>query len=535
MGIKKMIEKIKRFVEHRRESLIQYCMMNFFIDKNKNMWQDEDKPCDKNIYIANAMHNMYEYLYRTILFAKGMESNGNYKIWVLNSKKDILFKRFCSSFNVNGIILNNSLLKKYLENMLTTVKVLQKIKRGMDILQYRYRGILIGPSIYDTILLNTGRGTYNNTINRDVYKIISNAITIVDNVMFLFENKYPDILIVMEEAYESEIYRRVAQHYGGRIIWVSVAAKEYVDINGKSTIYSENIVKREINEALKLIGQDISFVEKVDLILKEYYEKGNIIGIRGRTLSGNAVKGKYTADKQEIEEVLKLKKNKKNVFIFSHCMTDGPHACPELLYRDYYVWLEETLKIAVKVKDVNWIVKFHPDRFWRKGKESIETNKIIENFGQYDNIFFYPDEYSLLSVVNIADVIITARGKVGEEMSCYGMPVITAGKPYYSVWGYTYTYDSAEEYEECLYNVARLDRLSEREILLAKKVFWAHTISTQEFDRDIIMKYIVEADRSRREGVIGRRVNINFLNAVSDESCLSMMKNSSLYLEGINF
>ena len=534
---KKKVNYLKRFLNHRKENIIQYQKIKAFCKKNAAFWEKEDKSFekqDRNVFIANTLYNMCEYLYETILYAKGMEAAGKCKIWVLSARKEMLFHKICRSFGVDGILLNNVSWKRYLKNIFYTFKILFDIRKGMDLLQYKHKGILIGPSIYDTILVHTGRCTYENTVNVRIYKIIFSAIMITDELMVLFEKKHPDVCIVMEEAYEAEIYRRVVQHFGGKIIWVNKLIKEYIGLDGQGTVLYDNAVKREIDEALKLMGEDTTYVEKVDAILKEYYEYGDVTGMKGRVMSGDAVKGKRTVSKEEVEKTLKLKKNRKNIFIFAQCMTDGPHACPELLYRDYYIWLDKTLEIATKIRNVNWIVKFHPDRFRRKRAEGIETNRIIDKFKKFNHIFFYPDQYSLSSVIPVADAVVTARGKVGEELSCYGVPVVTAGKPCYSVWGYTYTYDSVKEYEECLYNIASIDRLSEDKIKLAKKVFWAHTIGVHEIARDEIMNYIIEANKMRRkEGMVGRQVNIYYMNAVTDDNCINMMKKSSLYLEGM--
>lgn len=536
MSIKGIIAKIKGFVKHRIESLIQYYKINTFCNKNKKFWRDEDKAHANNIYIAYTLHGMLEMLYEAMLFAKGMSCVLNYNFVVLTSKREMLLKKICKSFYTGFLILDKFSVKIYMRTLIETFKMRRRIFSGDDLLKYRYKNILIGPSTYDTVLLRTGRCTYEGEKNFKSFRVFFESILLVERLTNIFSQNPPTVCIVMEEAYEAEIYRRVVKSYGGNIVWIGQMFKKYVDQNGKVTTFYDNALIREISEKLDEVQREGIYVTEVDRQLLNYYQNGNTADMKGRVLSGAAVKDKVTKTKEEIVKELHLDPNRKNVIVFSHCMTDGPHACYGLLYQDYFVWLKRTLDIACNVKTVNWIVKFHPDRFKRGGQERIDTQKIVEKFNSVDNIYFFPDNYSLLSAQALADVVITARGKVGEEMSCYGIPVITAGRPCYSVWGYTYSFDEMEEYEKCLLNVEKIERLNADKIDVAKRVFYAHSISSYEIMDDNIGQEINQSIQERKKGIISSRVvNANFFEKMTSADMLNVMKESHIYKAGNDY
>lgn len=512
-----------------------YTIGRAFCMRNKECWK-QTSPGKANVYIAYTLHGMPEMLYEALLFSQGMLSVSDYNIIALSSKREMFFCKLCKSFYTRHIALNKFSIRSYIKALLATIKMQHSISSGKELLDYKYRDILVGSSIYDTILIRTGRCTYEGEKNIKIFQIMFRNILLVDRLMDVFSQNPPMTCVVMEEAYEAEIYRRVVTTYGGNVVWIGQLFKKYIDQNGKRTTFYDNAVKREIQEELDKIGHNRNYIEEVNNQLLSYYQNGNTKGIKGRTLSGAAVVDKITKTKEEIVEELGLDSDRKNVLIFAHCMTDGPHSCPQLLYQDYYVWLRRTLEIACDIKAVNWIVKFHPDRFWRGGQEKVDTERIMEEFQLYNNIYFFPDNYSLLSAKNVADIVITARGKVGEEMSCFGIPVITAGKPCYSVWGYTYSFDAVKDYENCLRNIEKIDKLDTDKIDMAKRVFYAHSMSAIEILSDNIGRAIDNSMKKRKKGNCSNRViAISFFKEILCSNMLREMKASHIYKSGIRY
>ena len=68
-----------------------------------------------------------------------------------------------------------------------------------------------------------------------------------------------------------------------------------------------------------------------------------------------------------------LDPNKKIAVLFSHIFWDGTFFYGEDLFIDYEDWFRETLKVMIKKKDVNWIIKVH-QRNVVKNKRDIKIN-----------------------------------------------------------------------------------------------------------------------------------------------------------------
>lgn len=152
-----------------------------------------------------------------------------------------------------------------------------------------------------------------------------------------------------------------------------------------------------------------------------------------------------------------------------HCFSDAPHCAEWSLYRDYYVWYEETLKIISKIDNVNWIVKEHPssDAY---GEKNV-SKSLFEKY-RSEHMHWFPDEYSTATVAALADAVVTVRGTVGMEMSCQGIRCVLSGHAYYAGKGFTYEPQSIPEYVRLLGNLDKVERLSEEEMMLARKTMF---------------------------------------------------------------
>jgi len=526
----RIIYKIKCFIEHRLENYEWSECIKAFGKANKKIWDSPDRDMKKgHIFIANTIHNANEFLYEVLLFAKGMEKERPSNICVLSMKKDRGIRTFVDSFGAKYRMILQYDLIVAIKTCLLIIQLFRKKLDGTKLLATECCEILIGPAIYDTILLKLGEYTIRRVNQIAYFHILWRFIYATYKLDRLFAYYTPAACIVMEEAYEAEIFRRMAVKYDVNIIWVNKMVKQYVDVNGEKTTYYQRILEREILEHFEKSEKE-NFEEQTQKMLKAYYEKGNESELRGRTLTGLAVKGKIYASEETIRENLKIDLNRKNVFVFCHCLTDGPHGCPNLCFNDYFEWLDETLMVAKEIKDVNWIVKFHPDRVRRNVGERRGESKIREKYNNVSNIFFFPDNYSIASVVPVADIIVTACGEVGEEMACFGIPTIAAGKPYYGNMKYIHSFSDKVEYKKCLREISKVDKLTDEEILLAKKFFYAHSISSKLIDGDTIGKLIIECNNRRlREKVAPRVINIYFLKKILENDIIKQSKKSSLY------
>lgn len=112
-------------------------------------------------------------------------------------------------------------------------------------------------------------------------------------------------------------------------------------------------------------------------------------GKSGRDIDQGDFKDKTIIDRKEAEKRLGLLDGKKNIVIMAHTFTDAIYNYGTICYRDYYDWIESTLKIAEEVEQVNWILKPHPTRkAYHESKDSIEPS----NKEEYEQILRSSDK-----------------------------------------------------------------------------------------------------------------------------------------------
>jgi capsule polysaccharide export protein KpsC/LpsZ len=237
-------------------------------------------------------------------------------------------------------------------------------------------------------------------------------------------------------------------------------------------VYKIYTPKMKINEHFLKVGQKtIDEAYKFsDLKCEKSYYQSRVLGLSEQIDVKNAYKNKKTYTKKESLELHSNFSEKKiNVFVMAHAFSDAPHVGEDLLFKDYYDFLNKTLIELNKNSDVNCFVKAHPSsHMWgEKGgvEDILEKNKL-------NNVCILPPDYNTNSVIDIADVIVTAKGTAGLEFSCAGIPAITAGKGYYHGFGICHEPDSVDEYYTALRKIKGIRRLDDDKIRRALIVLY---------------------------------------------------------------
>lgn len=183
----------------------------------------------------------------------------------------------------------------------------------------------------------------------------------------------------------------------------------------------------------------------------------------------------------EVTRQLGLHPDKKTAVVFSHVLWDATFFYGTNLFGDYEEWLVETVKAACQNERVNWVIKLHPDYVWKLKKERGGT-KVRDEYAIEVKVgrlpshvkLLHPDtDISTFSLFDITDYCITVRGTIGIEMSCFGIPVITAGTGRYSGFGFTIDSNNREEYLYKILHIQDIPKLSYVQTELAKKHAYA--------------------------------------------------------------
>tara|TARA_B100000989_G_C19420160_1_gene418260 strand:- start:185 stop:883 length:699 start_codon:yes stop_codon:yes gene_type:complete len=182
-------------------------------------------------------------------------------------------------------------------------------------------------------------------------------------------------------------------------------------------------------------------------------------------------------------------------------MYDATFFYGESIFKNYKSWLEETLKFAEKNKSINWIIKIHPANKLRNDLKSTHDKtleeELIDNLFEElpENIFILnaTTDVSTYSLFSFIDYGLTVRGTIGCELSCFGIPVFTAGTGRYSYQGFTIDSKNKRDYENKIRNIQKYSRLSKEKVKRARVYSYGSLIARSIPMDGINIKYNLDS------------------------------------------
>ncbi|EKD80044.1 MAG: hypothetical protein ACD_40C00213G0028 [uncultured bacterium] len=191
---------------------------------------------------------------------------------------------------------------------------------------------------------------------------------------------------------------------------------------------------------------------------------------------------KNDASSLEIYQPLKQRKAySKVVCIFAHINWDVAQDNNPMLFTTSNQWIIETLKIAIKMSDILWIVKLHPSE-QSEGHEYSTEQLILDYFPQlpkHIQLIRDSDHINPLYLYKQIDIGITLYGTVGVELAIFGKPSINVSSVHYAGKGFTHDAHNKKDYYSLLQNIANLPPLSQPQITLAKQYAYYYFITRQ--------------------------------------------------------
>lgn len=191
--------------------------------------------------------------------------------------------------------------------------------------------------------------------------------------------------------------------------------------------------------------------------------------------------GKTIKPADEVRSQLGLDPARKTAVIFSHVLWDATFFYGEGLFENYETWLLETIRAACANRNVNWVIKLHPDLVWKLKYEG-HTGELRDIIAIRSSVGTLPAHVKLVppdtdissySFFEITDYCLTVRGTIGIEMACHGVPVLTAGTGRYSGLGFTVDSASKEEYLARVASIQSTPAMCEKQIELARRFAYA--------------------------------------------------------------
>ena len=348
------------------------------------------------------------------------------------------------SYNINRIIkFNHANFFQKCKYALKAIRFWASLRDVYDLLKYSYKGLRVGELMYDYIMRD----------QPNIYRLNEREISYIRYFAIFY--LYIDIFgkLLSTNRYDTVVIADVDYQRG---MLPLLAALHNMDIY---QVHAGNVYKR--CEILRL-GKKYDYVT----ITKDMYDhysrrmsekqKEEILNnhFKGALPSFDAAfnnKTNYT--KQELFSKMGLiLDEKKIVLVAAHAFSDSPHYGMNMIYRDYYTWLLETLRILSRNTDVHVLVKEHPTAKFYHEENSV-MRMITEN--NMRNVHIVPSDINPYSLFQIVDAIVTCQGTIGIEGTIFGLPVFTAGQGYYYGFGIDINSTTKTEYEKNLSNIVQ--------------------------------------------------------------------------------
>lgn len=439
-----------------------------FIRTNKRAWEEfHDSFGDTEGRIAiDATINQPNYLLPNLITGMyiGSETGLSPSYFVRCSRFNRRLREICRSYAPGKIFhVEPSLLESGRRDNTKreAERVAEGIDSGTELLDLKYHGVKVGDLVYDTYLRQTGNGTVDE-IDGAVLEYIQDMVYFTRYCDNLVEEEGVRAALVSHDQYmPNGILARVVASRGGTA---------FIKVGGANGFtvrrYEGEIAEHRSRPSEELFEYVFNnhrerAISEADTYMQDRMNADTDIMGPGATTAYSEYE---VVDREWLTEQFDVDPENPNVVVMSHIFIDAVHHGDRFLFDDYMCWLRETLDHVVGVDSANWLVKPHPHNNDFEGKNSSQEVVQDATEGVADHtVVDLPRDINPRSLLDFADVILTAKGSAGLEFSCFGIPAIIAGETSYSGFGFTIEPKSKAMYFEILNNVDGIESLSREE------------------------------------------------------------------------
>lgn len=488
--IAQLILKLKQEVSYRllegKSSKVLSESEKAFLDVNSVKWENSIESGGEGHILIEGILADYgpNYLYRTGLVTKAIKSKyPNLTPVVLYDQLLHLHKKSISIYRSFGINHHYSLAFNLVNQFyriyagLVLKQILKKYKTGEELLELSYRGVHIGDLIYDSITSTLKKYKTIDFIQDDMNYFIKRAIYEVLVFERFFKKYNPKFLVSTHPCYITYgTLCRVALKHGARVILTTDIEVVELEKNHDPDICFTPVFHEFVGNYVKKKAQSFSEPKKAILETREYLES-RLSGKIDQVDVQLAYSSKADYSEKSLRQTLNLKPDVPIVFIFAHIVSDAPHCSHFLLFKDYFVWIKETIEICKSIPEVYWLIKPHPAA--KAYAEDGMIEKLVEE-ANAEHIKCVPGDYNTNSAFEYAHSLVTINGTAGLEFSCFGVPVVLAGRPFYSDMGFCIQPKNLEEYIQTLRDIKNVNRPGPTQIedaFLALSAFRTYSIN----------------------------------------------------------
>jgi hypothetical protein len=334
------------------------------------------------------------------------------------------------------------------------------------VLDLHFAGIRAGDLIYDSYL-DVARQATIDRFDDKLAGIVGHAAHICDDFEQLILAEKVCTLIVSHHVYiDYGIPLRLSLKHGrpvyGRVWLDPISVRRYERLD-EGAEFTGMPVRPALDYFRRKLGPRL--LERA----KEFFPPGHNkkFGLDYFRYGYGADKTEYS--KRELVELLGIDPAKKTCLIMAQQFTDAPHCYPDMLFEDYYEWLDQTLTFAAAHDGVNWLLRQHPYEILIGETEFFET-LVRRHLGPTSRIKLVPNTVTTSSLFSCVDAVTTAIGSGGIEFASAGTPCILAGNPFYGDFDFAVRPPTRDAYFAALSNIPSLNRLTDDQVMAAREL-----------------------------------------------------------------
>jgi hypothetical protein len=167
--------------------------------------------------------------------------------------------------------------------------------------------------------------------------------------------------------------------------------------------------------------------------------------------------------------------------VLAHINWDSVSDYAPMAYPSFDDWMIDTIKTAIQVTDVQWLIKIHPIEAWDNPASGVQ--RLIErefpNLPDHVRVIPAEEDVSPANMFELIDGGVTVYGTAGLELALMGKPVILGGEAHYGGLGFTHEGLTPITYREFLRKAAKLGRLTDEQRADVRKYAYSHFVQRQ--------------------------------------------------------
>lgn len=313
---------------------------------------------------------------------------------------------------------------------------------------YYYQGIDLIPIVNDSVtrFYYGGEGSSKNELTETRTKHLVTAMMSTEIAKKLHQEYQPNIVLSLMFAYSA--FQPYCDYYKKIGVRTATVDMTYEDLNA---IQYSNMDLYFSNERFK------TYVNSRKTKLLNYDEKEKLAEYLNDRFSGKTEF--FQATKMfdgsiKPDDLLKIDKNKRNIFLFSNVFWDTGTSQPGGLYKNIIDWVISTIDLVKNNPDCHLYLKPHPI-------ETLDSTVSLKSVMDYvhkkfpvlpANVSIIPAEMKITTykLFPYIDIGVVYNGTLGLEMLLHDIPVVMLGRAPYGGLGLCCEPHSIEHYREIL-------------------------------------------------------------------------------------